>query len=36
MKKSKNLTDMYKNLDNKSFNVSEAVDFFVDSKKKEV
>ena len=34
MKKSKNLTDMYKNLDNKSFNVNEAVNFFVDSKKK--
>ena len=34
MKKSKNLTDMYKNLDNKSFNVGEAVNFFVDSKKK--
>ena len=34
MKKSKNLTDMYKNIDNKSFNVGEAVNFFVDSKKK--
>ena len=34
MKKSKNLRDMYKNIDNKSFNVSEAVSFFVDSKKK--
>jgi large subunit ribosomal protein L1 len=34
MKKSKSLTDMYKNIDNKSFNVSEAVSFFVDSKKK--
>jgi large subunit ribosomal protein L1 len=34
MKKSKNLTDMYNNLDNKSFNVGEAVNFFVDSKKK--
>ena len=34
MKKSKNLTDMYKKLDNKSFNVGEAVNFFVDSKKK--
>jgi large subunit ribosomal protein L1 len=34
MKKSKNLTDMYKNINNKSFNVSEAVTIFVDSKKK--
>ena len=34
MKKSKNLTDMYKNIDKKSFNVGEAVSFFVDSKKK--
>ncbi|MDC0458121.1 50S ribosomal protein L1 [Alphaproteobacteria bacterium] len=34
MKKSKNLTDMYKNIDNKSFNVSEAMKLFVDSKKK--
>ena len=34
MKKSKNLTDMYKNIDKKSFNVGEAVNFFVDSKKK--
>jgi large subunit ribosomal protein L1 len=34
MKKSKNLTDMYKSIDNKSYNVSEAVKFFVDSKKK--
>jgi large subunit ribosomal protein L1 len=34
MKKSKNLTDMYKNIDNKSFNVSEAVKIFVESKKK--
>ena len=34
MKKSKNLTDMYKNLDKKTFNVGEAVNFFVDSKKK--
>jgi hypothetical protein len=36
MKKSKSLTDMYKNIDNKSFNVKEAVSFFVESKKKEV
>jgi large subunit ribosomal protein L1 len=34
MKKSKNLTDMYKNIDKQSFNVGEAVNFFVDSKKK--
>jgi large subunit ribosomal protein L1 len=34
MKKSKNLTDMYKNIDNKSFNVGEAVSFFVDGNKK--
>ena len=34
MKKSKNLTDMYKNIDNKSLNVSEAVAIFVESKKK--
>ncbi|MDC1356652.1 50S ribosomal protein L1 [Pseudomonadota bacterium] len=34
MKKSKNLTDMYKDIDNKSFNVSEAMKLFVDSKKK--
>ena len=34
MKKSKNLTDMYKNINNKSYNVSEAVSFFVDNKKK--
>ena len=34
MKKSKNLIDMYKNIDNKSFNVSEAMKLFVDSKKK--
>ena len=34
MKKSKNLTDMYKNIEKKSFNVGEAVSFFVDSKKK--
>ena len=34
MKKSKSLKDMYKNIDNKSYNVSDAVSFFVDSKKK--
>ncbi|MDC0094116.1 50S ribosomal protein L1, partial [Alphaproteobacteria bacterium] len=34
MKKSKNLINMYKSIDNKSFNVSDAVSFFVDSKKK--
>ena len=34
MKKSKNLIDMYKNIDSKSFNVDEAINFFVDSKKK--
>jgi large subunit ribosomal protein L1 len=34
MKKSKSITDMYKNIDNKSYNVSDAVSFFVDSKKK--
>ena len=34
MKKSKNLIDMYKNIDKKSFNLGEAVSFFVDSKKK--
>ena len=34
MKKSKSLTDMYKNIENKSFNVEEAVSIFVDSKKK--
>jgi large subunit ribosomal protein L1 len=34
MKKSKNLTDMYKAIDNKSFNVGEAVEIFVNAKKK--
>jgi large subunit ribosomal protein L1 len=34
MKKSKMLIDMYKNLNNKSLNVVDAVSFFVDSKKK--
>ena len=34
MKKSKNLIDMYKKIDNKSFNVAEAVSFFIDGKKK--
>jgi large subunit ribosomal protein L1 len=34
MKKSKSLKDMYKNIDNKYYNVSDAVSFFVDSKKK--
>ena len=34
MKKSKNLTDMYKNIDKKSLNLSEAVEIFVKAKKK--
>lgn len=34
MKKSKSLTDMYKVIDNKSFNVGEAVEIFVNAKKK--
>jgi large subunit ribosomal protein L1 len=34
MKKSKNLLDMYKSLDNQSYNVDEAINFFVDTKKK--
>jgi large subunit ribosomal protein L1 len=34
MKKSKSLTDMYKVIDNKSFNVGEAVEVFVNAKKK--
>ena len=34
MKKSKSLTDMYKIIDNKSFNVGEAVEIFVNAKKK--
>ena len=34
MKKSKMLIDMYKNLNNKSLNVVDAVSFFVNSKKK--
>jgi large subunit ribosomal protein L1 len=34
MKKSKSLTDMYKNIENKSFDVGEAVSIFVESKKK--
>ena len=34
MKKSKSLTDMYKVIDNKSFNVGEAVGIFVNAKKK--
>jgi len=34
MKKSKSLTDMYKVIDNKSFNVGDAVEIFVNAKKK--
>jgi large subunit ribosomal protein L1 len=34
MKKSKSLTDMYKEIDNKSFNLGEAVEIFVNAKKK--
>ena len=34
MKKSKSLIDMYKIIDNKSLNLSEAVDVFVNAKKK--
>ena len=34
MKKSKSLTDMYKVIDNKSLNVGEAVEIFVNAKKK--
>jgi large subunit ribosomal protein L1 len=34
MKKSKNLINMYKSIDNNTFNVNDAVKFFVDSKKK--
>ena len=34
MKKSKSLTDMYKVIDNKSFNVGEAVEIFVNAKKR--
>ena len=34
MKKSKSLTDMYKIIDNKSFNLGEAVEIFVNAKKK--
>jgi len=34
MKKSKNLIDMYKIIDNKSLNLGEAVDVFVNAKKK--
>ena len=34
MKKSKSLTDMYKIIDNKSLNLGEAVDVFVNAKKK--
>ena len=34
MKKSKNLTDMYKNIDKKSLNLFEAVEIFVKAKKK--
>mgnify|MGYP000906963968 FL=1 len=34
MKKSKSLIDMYKVIDNKSFNVGEAVEIFVNAKKK--
>ena len=33
MKKGKFLTDLYKKIDNKSYNVKEAVDFFVESKR---
>ena len=34
MKKGKFLTDVYKNIENKSFSVKEAVEFFVESKRK--
>ena len=33
MKKGKFLTDVYKNIDNKSFTVKDAIDFFVESKR---
>ena len=33
MKKGKFLTDVYKNIENKSFTVKDAIDFFVDSKR---
>ena len=33
MKKGKFLTDIYKKIDSRSYNVKEAVDFFVDSKR---
>ena len=33
MKKSKHLTDMYKKIDNKSFNVNDAVNLFIESKR---
>ena len=33
MKKGKYLSDLYKNIDNKSFNIEDAVKFFVDNKR---
>ena len=33
MKKGKFLTDVYKNIENKSFTVKDAIDFFVESKR---
>ncbi len=33
MKKGKNLSDLYKNIENKSFNVEEAIKFFVEKKR---
>ena len=36
MKKSKHLTDMYKKIDNKSFNVNDAVNLFIESKREKL
>ena len=36
MKKGKYISDLYKNIENKSFNVEDAVNFFVEKKKRQV
>ena len=33
MKKGKYISDLYKNIENKSFNVEEAINFFIDKKR---